>query len=85
LAGKGMVLDDGSDGFLDTDGGCVVTQSRRFRNAPIDGMAVGWDEIRASWENFAKISRLIGRSNDDECKLNVAVVGHSRFSEFKSS
>ena len=23
---------------------------------PIDGIAVGWDEIRASWENFAKIS-----------------------------
>ena len=23
---------------------------------PIDAIAVGWDEIRASWENFAKIS-----------------------------
>jgi ketosteroid isomerase-like protein len=23
---------------------------------PIDGIAAGWDEIRASWDNFAKIS-----------------------------
>ena len=41
---------------MDTDGGCVVTQSRRFNNVPSGGIEVGWDEIRASWENFAKIS-----------------------------
>lgn len=27
---------------------------------PIDGIAAGWDEIRASWDNFAKISRTGG-------------------------
>jgi hypothetical protein len=38
-----------------------------------------------AFEEAVALRHLIGRSNDDECKLNFVVVGHSRFSGFKSS
>ena len=34
-------------------------------------------------EETVTLRRLIGRGNDDDCKLNLVVVGDSRFSELK--
>jgi hypothetical protein len=35
--------------------GRVVPQLRRFHNAAYRGSQVGWDEVRASWENLVTI------------------------------
>jgi hypothetical protein len=39
---------------------------------------------RVALEEAVTLRRLIGRGNDDEGKLSLVVVGHSRFSEFRS-